>query len=50
VKSRLATYKYSRWVEFLSDLRKIATGKTQTHPFKLREQAREPRRTAPARS
>jgi len=47
VKSRLAAYKYSRWVEFLSDLRKIATGKT--HPFKLREQPREPRRTASAR-
>jgi len=34
VKSRLAPYKYPRWVEFLSELPKTATGKIQR--FKLR--------------
>jgi benzoate-CoA ligase len=35
VKSRLAPYKYPRWVEFVTDLPKTATGKIQR--FKLRE-------------
>ena len=34
VKSRLAPYKYPRWIEFRSDLPKTATGKIQR--FKLR--------------
>ena len=34
VKSRLAPYKYPRWVEFASELPKTATGKIQR--FKLR--------------
>ena len=37
VKSRLAPYKYPRWIEFVSALPKTATGKVQR--FKLREQA-----------
>src|SRR5262249_46194260 len=39
VKSRLAPYKYPRWIEFVPALPKTATGKIQR--FKLREQARE---------
>ena len=35
VKSRLAPYKYPRWIEFADDLPKTATGKIQR--FKLRE-------------
>jgi benzoate-CoA ligase len=35
VKTRLATYKYPRWVEFVGELPKTATGKIQR--FKLRE-------------
>ncbi len=35
VKDRLAPYKYPRWVEFLTELPKTATGKIQR--FKLRE-------------
>jgi benzoate-CoA ligase len=35
VKERLAAFKYPRWVEFLSELPKTATGKIQR--FKLRE-------------
>jgi benzoate-CoA ligase len=35
VKDRLAHYKYPRWVEFLPELPKTATGKIQR--FKLRE-------------
>jgi benzoate-CoA ligase len=35
VKSRLAPYKYPRWIEFVADLPKTATGKIQR--FKLRE-------------
>jgi len=35
VKSRLAMYKYPRWVEFVDELPKTATGKIQR--FKLRE-------------
>jgi benzoate-CoA ligase len=34
VKNRLAPYKYPRWVEFLNELPKTATGKIQR--FKLR--------------
>jgi benzoate-CoA ligase len=34
VKDRLAPYKYPRWIEFLSELPKTATGKIQR--FKLR--------------
>jgi benzoate-CoA ligase len=36
VKSRLAPYKYPRWIEFVADLPKTATGKIQR--FKLRAQ------------
>ncbi|HLF22625.1 MAG TPA: hypothetical protein VI565_01785, partial [Burkholderiales bacterium] len=35
VKSRLAPYKYPRWIEFVDDLPKTPTGKIQR--FKLRE-------------
>jgi benzoate-CoA ligase len=35
IKSRLAPYKYPRWIEFVDDLPKTATGKVQR--FKLRE-------------
>ena len=34
VKSRLAPFKYPRWVEFIDELPKTATGKIQR--FKLR--------------
>ena len=34
VKSKLAPYKYPRWIEFASELPKTATGKIQR--FKLR--------------
>ncbi|MND03982.1 Benzoate--CoA ligase [compost metagenome] len=34
VKDRLAPYKYPRWIEFLPELPKTATGKIQR--FKLR--------------
>jgi benzoate-CoA ligase len=37
VKHRLAPYKYPRWIEFVPDLPKTATGKVQR--FKLREMA-----------
>lgn len=37
VKSRLAPYKYPRWIEFVSELPKTATGKIQR--FKLRRPA-----------
>jgi benzoate-CoA ligase len=37
VKSRLAPYKYPRWIEFRVDLPKTATGKIQR--FKLRSEA-----------
>jgi benzoate-CoA ligase len=37
VKSRLAPYKYPRWIEFRADLPKTATGKIQR--FKLRAEA-----------
>ena len=35
VKSNLAEYKYPRWIEFLNELPKTATGKIQR--FKLRK-------------
>ncbi|MDE2513963.1 MAG: benzoate-CoA ligase family protein [Alphaproteobacteria bacterium] len=38
VKARLAPYKYPRWIEFVGDLPKTATGKIQR--FKLRERDR----------
>jgi acyl-coenzyme A synthetase/AMP-(fatty) acid ligase len=37
VKDRLAPYKYPRWVEFVPELPKTATGKIQR--YKLREAA-----------
>jgi benzoate-CoA ligase len=37
VKSKLAPYKYPRWIEFRPDLPKTATGKIQR--FKLRDEA-----------
>ena len=37
VRSRLAEYKRPRWVEFVDELPKTATGKTQR--FKLRERS-----------
>jgi benzoate-CoA ligase len=39
VKDRLAPYKYPRWVEFITELPKTATGKIQR--FKLRQQTRD---------
>jgi benzoate-CoA ligase family protein len=41
VKSRLAPYKYPRWIEFAAELPKTATGKIQR--FKLRQGSREER-------
>jgi benzoate-CoA ligase len=38
VKSRLAPYKYPRWIEFVPELPKTATGKIQR--FKLRAAGR----------
>ena len=35
VKQRLAPYKYPRWIEFVDELPKTATGKIQR--FRLRE-------------
>jgi benzoate-CoA ligase len=40
VKGTLAPYKYPRWIEFVSDLPKTATGKIQR--FKLREMSARP--------
>ena len=37
VKERLAPYKYPRWIEFIDELPKTATGKIQR--FKLRARA-----------
>ncbi|HEY0614688.1 MAG TPA: benzoate-CoA ligase family protein [Candidatus Elarobacter sp.] len=42
VKSRLAPYKYPRWIEFAGELPKTATGKIQRHVLRARE------RNAPA--
>jgi benzoate-CoA ligase len=38
VKDKIAPYKYPRWIEFVDELPKTATGKTQR--FKLRERSR----------
>jgi acyl-coenzyme A synthetase/AMP-(fatty) acid ligase len=35
VRSKIAPYKYPRWIEFVAELPKTATGKIQR--FKLRE-------------
>jgi benzoate-CoA ligase len=35
VKTKIAPYKYPRWIEFIAELPKTATGKIQR--FKLRE-------------
>jgi benzoate-CoA ligase len=37
VKDRIAAYKYPRWIEFVDELPKTATGKTQR--FRLRERS-----------
>ncbi|MDB5360971.1 MAG: Benzoate--CoA ligase [Rhodospirillales bacterium] len=37
VKDRLAPYKYPRWIEFVDDLPKTATGKIQRHVLRHRE-------------
>jgi benzoate-CoA ligase family protein len=42
VKARLAVYKYPRWVKFVSELPKTATGKIQR--YKLRQLANDPTR------
>jgi benzoate-CoA ligase len=39
VKSRLAAYKYPRWIEFIDELPKTATGKIQRHILRAREAA-----------
>jgi benzoate-CoA ligase len=41
VKTRLAPYKYPRWIEFVSELPKTATGKIQR--FKLRHESKDKR-------
>lgn len=40
VKSRLAPYKYPRWIEFVAELPKTPTGKIQRHVLRARESAR----------
>ena len=37
VKTRLAPYKYPRWIEFVDELPKTATGKIQRHVLRRRE-------------
>jgi benzoate-CoA ligase len=37
VKARLAPYKYPRWIEFVDELPKTATGKIQRHVLRRRE-------------
>jgi benzoate-CoA ligase len=39
VKSRLAPYKYPRWIAFVGELPKTATGKIQRHVLRARETA-----------
>jgi benzoate-CoA ligase len=39
VKARLAPFKYPRWIEFVDDLPKTATGKIQRFKLRAREQA-----------
>jgi benzoate-CoA ligase family protein len=46
VKERLAPYKYPRWIVFVDELPKTATGKIQR--FKLREMARQSPSTPPS--
>jgi len=43
VKQRLAHYKYPRWIRFVDELPKTATGKIQR--FRLREMAKQTDRT-----
>lgn len=43
VKSRIAPFKYPRWIEFVSDLPKTATGKTQRFRLRQLEQPQEER-------
>ncbi len=43
VKERIAPYKYPRWVEFVPDLPKTATGKLQRFRLREREAATPPR-------
>jgi benzoate-CoA ligase len=40
VKERLAPYKYPRFIEFVADLPKTATGKIQRFKLRAMEQAR----------
>jgi benzoate-CoA ligase len=40
VKTRLAPYKYPRWIEFVDELPKTATGKIQRHVLRSREAAK----------
>jgi benzoate-CoA ligase len=40
VKSRLAPYKYPRWIAFVDELPKTATGKIQRHVLRARESER----------
>jgi benzoate-CoA ligase len=47
VKDKLAPFKYPRYVEFLSELPKTATGKIQRFRLREREQARAPAGAAP---
>ena len=42
VKSRLAPFKYPRWIEFIDELPKTATGKIQRFRLRERERARTP--------
>jgi benzoate-CoA ligase len=42
VKNRLAPYKYPRWIEFVDELPKTATGKIQRHILRSREAAERP--------
>ena len=46
VRDRIASYKYPRWIEFVPELPKTATGKIQR--FRLREQLTADRGRTPA--
>jgi benzoate-CoA ligase len=37
VKNRLAPYKYPRWIEFVDELPKTATGKIRRHVLRARD-------------
>jgi len=39
VKARLAPYKYPRWIEFIEELPKTATGKIQRFKLRARREA-----------